>query len=93
MRVIEERFLEGATTAETRAAQSAWRGALDAVVLVGLRGPGGVSRPGLPVIRVREPAELKAAWFVCCRTVALVAGPCSTPRQLEAVGRALRSLP
>jgi hypothetical protein len=92
VRVVAERDLERAGRGEARVARTALRASLDALVIVGECEPGGVRRRSVPLIHVRGPGDLRAHWFLACRTVGLVATPRCLPEQLAAVRRWLEAL-
>jgi len=93
MRVLTEDDLAERPSADGRAATVALRASLDAVVVVGCLGPGGVQKRPKPVIHLRGAADLDARWFLGVRTVALFAGPFVARGELERVRRALHAMP
>jgi hypothetical protein len=93
MRVITSHHLRPRRRDEERAARSALRASIDAVVVVGASSESTPSRGRVPRIHAESPSDLNAAWFLCCSTVSLVPGPHATAQQIAAVQTALEQLP
>jgi hypothetical protein len=96
--VLLERHLAERPTGEGEAATRALRASVDAVVVVGREGPGGfgsrpVRRIPAPRIHVEAASDLAAEWFFCCATALVLADPTVAPAAIDAVRRALESLP
>ena len=93
LRVITPHHLRPRQRDEERAARSALRASIDAIVVVGAAETSAPSRSRVPLIHAQTPADLNTNWFLCCSTVNLVPGPHATPSQLAAVQRALERMP
>lgn len=93
MRVITSHHLRPRRRHEERIARSALRASVDAIVVVGSDSEHEPEKRRVPCIYAQSASDLNAAWFLCCATVKLIAGPKATPDQLATIQRALEAMP